>query len=192
VSRFALPDQRQEHFLFVSRLVPYKRLDLVVQAFARLGLPLAVIGDGPERKRLERLAPGNVRFLGWQPDEVVEQYMRTARALIYAADEDFGIVPVEAQACGTPVIAFGRGGVIETVVPWAEGAQTATGVFFPEQTAEALEAAVRTFQGVESAFSPQAIRTHAERFSRGRFEREFGAHVTRCWEAHCAGGDSSR
>jgi glycosyltransferase involved in cell wall biosynthesis len=187
--------EKADYFLFVSRLVPYKRLDLVIEAFGQLGLPLAVVGDGPERRRLERLAPPNVRFLGWQPDAEVRRQMGAARALIYAADEDFGITPVEAQACGTPVIAYGKGGVTETVIPWEAGPETATGLFFEEQTAESLARAVGRFLAVEGCFSRAAIRANAERFSRERFDGEVRAYVARHWEIHRArhfGGTAAR
>ena len=184
VHRFSVQPDKENYFLFVSRLVPYKRLDLVVEAFRKLRLPLVVIGDGPERRRLERHAPDNVLFLGWLSDQEVQRHMEGARALIFAADEDFGIVPVEAQACGTPVIAYGRGGVTESVVPWERGGGLATGLFFGEQRAEALEAAVREFVAVEASFSPTVIRANAERFARERFEWQFRTFVNQCRETH--------
>jgi glycosyltransferase involved in cell wall biosynthesis len=165
-------------FLLVSALVPYKRVDLAVQAFNRLRLPLVVIGTGPERQRLERLATSYARFIGWQPDEVVREYYRRCQALIFPGEEDFGIVPLEAQACGRPVIAFGKGGVLETVIalnrPTVEGGPDAapTGVFFYEPTVEALCDAVSLFQRHSTAFSPDAMRGNALRFNRPMFKEK--------------------
>ena len=163
-------------YLLVSALVPYKRVDLAVEAFNRLRLPLVVIGTGPERQRLERLATRHVRFLGWQPDEVVRDYYRRCSALIFPGEEDFGIVPLEAQACGRPVIAFGKGGALETVIALNHALvgscrdAAPTGVFFYEPTAEALCDAVSVFQQHATVFSPEAMRRNALRFNRPAFK----------------------
>ena len=117
IDRFIQSPQKDDYFIFVSRLVPYKQADLVVAAFTEMGLPLLVVGDGPQLAKCRSLAGKNISFLGYQPDAKVADLMGRARALVFAAEEDFGIVPVEAQACGTPVIAFGRGGVEDTVIP---------------------------------------------------------------------------
>lgn len=190
VERFTVRERKEEYFLCVSRLVQYKRIDLLVDAFNKLGHPLIIIGDGPERRRLEHRAAPNIKFLGRLSDDKVKNYMERARALVYAADEDFGIVPVEAQACGTPVIAYGRGGVTETVVPWKDGSRDATGVFFYEQTPQAVLGAVREFGEVEHQFSRLAIRSNAERFSRSRFEKEFMEFISEAWGNHLHGGSS--
>ena len=129
-----------DFFLVVSRLVPYKRVDVIVEAFNRLRLPLKIVGTGPEYRRLRRAAGPNVAFLGWQPDVVVRDLYASCRALVVAAEEDFGITPLEAQASGRPVIALRRGGFLETVV---EGM---TGIFFDRQDAESLADAVRAFE----------------------------------------------
>lgn len=173
VDRFRPREDREEFYLTVSRLVPYKRVDLIVEAFRRLGRPLVVIGDGPERGRLEALARGvpNIRFLGHQPDEVVRDHMERCRAFVFAALEDFGIAPVEAMAAGAPVIAYGRGGAAESVL---EGE---TGVFFHQQTPEALAEAVLRFEERAAAFHPEQCRKRAEAFSRERFLREFAGVV---------------
>lgn len=173
VDRFRPREDREEFYLTVSRLVPYKRVDLIVEAFRRLERPLVVIGDGPERKRLEEAAMGvpNIRFLGRQPDAVLRNHMERCRAFVFAALEDFGIAPVEAMAAGAPVIAYGRGGVAESVV---EGE---TGVFFPEQTPEALVEAVLRFEEKAGNFHPQRSRERAEAFSKERFLREFSKVV---------------
>ena len=177
VARFEARTQRDDFYLTTSRLVPYKRIDLIVQAFTRLGLPLIVIGDGPELGRVARLAGPNVQLLGECPDSVVEDHMQRCKAFVFAADEDFGITPVEAQAAGAPVIAYGTGGVTETVVSGE------TGIFFPQQTVESLEAAVRSFEAGAHRFHPERLRRWAEKFGRPRFKREFAALVDREWTA---------
>lgn len=179
VERFQLRAGPPEDFyLLVGGFVPYKREDLALRAFAELGRPLLVVGDGPGRRRLEAEAPPNVRFLGRLDDaEVADLYAR-CRALVYPQEEDFGIVPVEAQAAGRPVIAYGRGGASETVVPLDDPEQRApTGVWFEPQTAEALVAAVRRFEREEQRFAPAAIRRHAEQFRGERFRAELLACI---------------
>lgn len=167
LDRFTLSREVGEHFLVVSRMVPYKRVDAIVAAFRSLPeLKLTVIGDGPEMERVRALAGANVTLLGAQPDEVVTRWMRTCRALVFAAVEDFGITPVEAQACGKPVIALGRGGALETLV--GQGAQP-TALFFERQDADSIAAAVRRFVAEEASFDPEACRRNAERFSADRF-----------------------
>jgi glycosyltransferase involved in cell wall biosynthesis len=158
--------------LIVSALVPYKRVDLAVRAYARLGYPLRVIGVGGEADRLKALAAPNVQFLGWQPDAVILENYRRCRALVFPGEEDFGIVPVEAQACGRPVIAFARVGALETV---KEGV---SGVFFREQTEDALLAAVRQCAG--HPWDPAAIRRNAEQFGTDRFIRDLARSLERC------------
>jgi len=173
---FGPGDVRDDYYVTVSRLVPYKRVDLIVQAFARMPKrKLVVIGDGPEMGRIARLATPNVELLGYQPFEVMRTYMQRARAFVFAAEEDFGIVPVEAMACGTPVIAYGRGGVRESVV---EGE---TGLFFYEQTPEALCEAVEQFEHLESSLSTERICLQAERFSVTRFREAFGRLVAQAF-----------
>jgi glycosyltransferase involved in cell wall biosynthesis len=158
------PQPRENFYLAVSALAPYKRFDLAVDACRRLGRELVVIGSGQEAAKLKAKAGPGVRFLGWQPDEVIRDHYRRCRAVLFPAEEDFGIVPVEAQACGAAVVAFGRGGATETVLP------DRTGVLFGEQSVEALIDGIERFEG--SALDPAAMRANAERFSRPRFERE--------------------
>ena len=178
VERFTAGASKEDYFLFVSRLVPYKRADLVVEVFAKLGLRLLVVGDGPHMDACRRVAGPSVEFLGFQGDEEVTRLMRGARALVFAAEEDFGIVPVEAQACGTPVIAYGVGGATETVVPLAHANfDAATGVYFERQDVESLTGAVREFVAAEGHFRTSVLRANAERFSRTRFRREFSDFV---------------
>jgi len=179
VERYRPDLPREEFFVAVSRFVPYKRLDLIAKAFAMMGQELVVIGDGPERFNLERMVEPNVKLLGYQPDDVVADYLQRARAFVFAADEDFGIAPVEAQAAGCPVIAYAKGGALETVVGWP--APEATGIFFDEQTPEALEAAVRLFEDREDDFEPEVCRRNAERFGRERFQVEFRDAVGELW-----------
>jgi len=170
--RFTLYADKEPFYLAMSRLVEYKRMDLIVEAFNEMpDKELIVIGDGPELGRLEELAGPNVSLLGRQPDEAVEYYMQRARAFVFAAEEDFGIVPVEAQACGTPVIAYGKGGALETVVPGT------TGLFFQRQSAAAICHAVRRFAGAPEQFEPGQIREHAEQFAVARFRRELAEWV---------------
>lgn len=171
--KFKLQYDREDYFLFVSRLVPYKKADLIIKAFTELGLPLKVVGDGPMRGECQRLATANIELMGELGSDQVVRLMSRARALVFAAEEDFGIVPVEAQACGTPVIAFGRGGVTETVIP-ADGTnwEKATGVFFYEQNSVALKKAVEQFLIWEEKFDRQAIKRNADRFSAERFRIE--------------------
>jgi glycosyltransferase involved in cell wall biosynthesis len=164
IDRFSLQRDKQDYYLTMSRLVSYKRMDLVVQAFNEMpDKKLYVIGDGPQRNRLERLAGPNVDVLGYQPDEAVAHYMENAKAFVFAAEEDFGIVPVEAQACGTPVIAYGRGGATETVRP------EQTGVLFPEQSAASIREAVDEFERLRPRLNPEEIRRHAEQFDEASF-----------------------
>jgi glycosyltransferase involved in cell wall biosynthesis len=172
IDRFAVGRSKDDFYVTLSRLVPYKRVDLMVEAFRRMPTKkLMVIGDGPERAKLAARAPANVTFLGRQPSEQMTQYLQAARAFVFAADEDFGIAPIEAQACGTPVIAYGHGGATETVV---EGR---TGLFFEEQSAASIMAAVEAFEACEQQFDADAIRGHAEQFAPERFRRELDEFV---------------
>jgi glycosyltransferase involved in cell wall biosynthesis len=159
------------YYLVVSRLVPYKRVDLAVQACTRLSVPLIVVGDGPESASLRKMAGPTVRFVGEVDDAALREYYRGCTALIFPGIEDFGLVPVEAQACGRPVIAHAGGGALESVLP------EVTGRFFSEQTVESLMAALREF--APDMFLPDPIRRHAERFSVWRFQTEVDEFVRR-------------
>ncbi len=165
------PESREDFYLCVSALVPYKRIDLAVEACCRLGRRLLVIGSGPEATRLRRMAGSAVEFAGWCSNEEIRSQMRKCRALLFPGNEDFGIVPVEAQACGAPIIAYHDGGVSETVLDIGSGA-AGTGLFFETQSAPALAEAIETFERDDSRFSPVLARTNSERFSKDRFERE--------------------
>ena len=188
IGKFQLNEKKEDFFLTVSRMVPYKKIDLIVEAFSETGLPLKVIGDGPELKKIKEMAGRSVEFLGFRNDDVMKRYMQRARAFIFAAEEDFGIVPVEAQACGTPVIAFGKGGVTETVIPAPSsegggpgvqggGVTLPTGIFFHEQTVSALVHALKQFETIEDKFDSSEIRKNAVRFGTERFRREFRAFI---------------
>jgi len=184
VEKFTLQEKKEEFYLTASRLTPYKKVDLIVQAYAAMpNRHLVVIGDGPEMKKIRRDATPNVTVMGYQSSDVLRDYMQRARAFVFAAEEDFGIVPVEAQACGTPVIAFGKGGATETV---QDGI---TGVFFGEQTVQSLTEAVHRFEGM--TFDPQACRANAVRFAPERFRQEFSAFVDQEWQAFCERKEAS-
>lgn len=172
VDKFALSTTKEEFYLTVSRMVPYKKIDLIVEAFSYMpDKHLVVIGDGPDFKKVRAKAGPNVTLMGYQPFPVLLEYMQRARAFVFAAEEDFGIVLVEAQACGTPVIAYGKGGAAETVIPGE------TGVLFDEQSVSALVAAVRVFESHANRFDPVLIRKNAERFGIPRFKKEFKAAI---------------
>jgi glycosyltransferase involved in cell wall biosynthesis len=169
-------ETRDSAYVTVSRLVPYKRVDLIVDAFRLLpDRQLVVIGDGPERARIKAAAGPNVRLLGRAPDAVRNRWLATARAFVFAAEEDFGIAPLEAQARGTPVIAYGRGGALETI----RGLDCAepSGVLFTEQALEAIAAGVRAYEANAHRITASACRGNAARFSAERFRREFAAFV---------------
>jgi glycosyltransferase involved in cell wall biosynthesis len=172
----ALP--REDYYLAVSAFAPYKRLDLAIAACNALHRPLVLIGNGQDEARLRALAGPTIHFLGWQPDAVIRDHLRRCRALLFPGEEDFGIVPVEAQACGAPVIAFGRGGATETVIP-LEGRGTAapTGLWFVEQTVEALAEALTGFEKSRGHFSPAAARRQALRFNALRFAEELFGYL---------------
>jgi glycosyltransferase involved in cell wall biosynthesis len=161
--------ERGDHYLVVSSLSEHKRVDIAVAAFSRLGLPLYIVGTGPDEHRLKSRAAPNVAFLGRVPDDQLAHLYATARAFVFTSDDDFGIAPVEAQAAGRPVIAYGKGGALESV---KDGV---TGVLFTDQTAACLEETVRDFD--PDAYRPAAIRAHAMRFSSQRFQSQFGRIV---------------
>jgi glycosyltransferase involved in cell wall biosynthesis len=177
VSEMALVERKDDYFVVASRLVPYKRIDLVVRAFAEMpSLRLVVVGDGPEMARLRSLAAGNVTFAGYLPRPALVETIQRARAFVYAGYEDFGIVLAEAQAAGTPVVAFGRGGAIDIVKPLSSSQPT--GVLFAEQSVEAVKAAVKLLCREESNISPIVCRSNVERFSPARFRERLQSLIT--------------
>jgi glycosyltransferase involved in cell wall biosynthesis len=176
VDRFDAGQPRDDFYLAMSRFVPYKRVDLIVDAFTRLDKPLVMIGDGPLANRIAQTAGHNVKFISRATDHEVADYMQRCRAFVFAAEEDFGITVVEAQAAGAPVIAFGKGGATETVI------EEQTGLFFKQQTAASLVEAVERFEQQADSFDAQIIADHARQFSQPRFEQEFTAMVDRSWD----------
>ena len=172
VTRFHPSPERENYFITVTRLVPHKRVELLVQAFNELNLPLVIVGDGPELPRLKAMANSNIRLLGFQSDEKVAELLSKARAFVCAAEEDFGIAIVEAQAAGCPVIAYGAGGALETV---EEGV---TGLFFAEQTEASLIETVQRFEKTHQAFDAEEIKKRANRFNKARFINEFREFVS--------------
>jgi glycosyltransferase involved in cell wall biosynthesis len=177
VDKFQIGQQDGDFYVTASRIVPYKKISLIISAFRQMpSRTLVVIGDGPLLQECIATAPSNVKVLGYQPDDVLRAHLMRARAFIFAAEEDFGIAPVEAQACGTPVIAFGKGGATETVIDGE------TGLFFHEQTNEAIVKAVEEFELCRGKFDRNRIRQNAERFSTDRFCSEFRKFVLQKWE----------
>ena len=169
---------KEDFYLIVSRLVTYKRVNLAVEAFNRLGLPLVIIGDGGEAEALRKQAKGNVRFLGRLSDEEIADWYSRAKAFVFCGEEDFGITPVEAQAAGTPVIAYGRGGMLDTVVDGK------TGIYFTESTADSLCAAIQKFEQDGVACSAEQIKEHAEQFSLKRFQQQIDSYIKQCAAEH--------
>lgn len=176
VERFSLVSQKDDYYFTASRMVPYKRMDLIVEAFSHMpDKKLVVIGDGSEMRKVKSKASSNVEILGYQSNAVMQEYMQNAKAFVFAAEEDFGITPVEAQACGTPVIAYGKGGALETIRPY--GVENATGYFFKEQTVESIVGAVLFFENNSDSLTPDACRNNALRFSSSRFKKEIEQYV---------------
>lgn len=179
--------QREAYYLMVTALVPYKGVEMAIAAFNALQRPLKIIGSGPLAASLKALAGPSITFLGWRSNEELRQYYAACRALIFPAQEDFGIVPLEANAAGRPVIALGLGGALETVIPLAAAATTApTGILFTPRSAEALADAVRVFEAQEARFCPQALRQHAQQFDRQHFKTRFAHLIARLLDRHRA------
>ena len=180
LQNYTLCEQKHEFYLTASRLVPYKRIDLIVEAFSQMSdRSLIVIGDGEQMAKIRAKASSNIKFLGHLEPEALREYMQKARAFVFAAEEDFGITPVEAQACGTPVIAYGRGGVCESVR--GLDCDRPTGVFFAEQSVASIHAAVLEFEKNSDRISPKICHENAMRFSTERFQAEFLEFVEQAW-----------
>lgn len=178
--KFTVGNQKEEFYLTASRMVPYKKIDLIVEAFAKMpDKQLIVIGDGSDFEKIKNKAGKNVKLLGYQEDDVIREYMQKAKAFIFAAEEDFGITPIEAQACGTPVIAFGKGGALETVVGSLD--DNPTGMFFREQTVDSLCNAVQQFEDSYDKFTTDNCRKQAEKFAPFCFDKEFKNYIDEIW-----------
>lgn len=172
VEKFSLATEKEDFYLTASRLVPYKRIDLIIEAFARMpDKKLIVIGSGPEKERLKAKAASNISLIGYQEFDSLKSYMQKAKAFVFAAEEDFGIIVVEAMACGTPVIAGNFGGTTESVV------DKKTGVLFPNQTVDSIVEAVNNFDVIAKSINNSEIRIHSEKFSREIFEKNIKAYV---------------
>ncbi len=186
VAAFALREHKEDFYLAASRLVPYKKVPAIVEAFRALpDRRLVVVGDGGDMRRVREVAGRNVEILGYQPTAALRDLMQRAKAFVFAAEEDFGIAPVEAQACGTPVIAYGRGGARETV---RAGSPEPTGLFFEAQTPAAIAAAVLRFEREQHRYVPAACRVNAQRFAVDVFNARYSGFVAACWERFRADG----
>lgn len=177
VDDFSLIKEKGDFYLTASRMVPYKKMDLIVEAFTQMpDKKLKVIGTGPDFEKIKKLADGynNIELMGYQPFSVLKEMMQKAKGFVFAAEEDFGITPVEAQACGTPVIGFGKGGLLDTVVPGL------TGLFFQEQTTMSLISAINKFES--SSFNPVLIREQALKFSNDSFKENLSHHIAQEWD----------
>jgi glycosyltransferase involved in cell wall biosynthesis len=171
VHKFKVTEKNSDYFLIVSTLTPYKKIDLAVQLFNKIGRQLVIIGEGSHKRYLQAIAAENIDFLGFKNDEEVREYIQNCRALIFPGEDDFGIVPVEAMACGKPVLAYGKGGALETVIPGK------TGEFFFEPTVEAMEDALARLIYNEKIYKPLAIRLHANQFDREIFEKNIKKEI---------------
>lgn len=178
VSAFTIGNERDDFYLTASRMVPYKKMDLIAEAFSKMpSKKLVIIGDGPQMENVRAKSAANVHVLGYQPYAVLKDHLQRAKAFVFAAEEDFGIAPLEAQAAGTPVIAFGKGGALETIL------DEKTGLLFGEQTTASICEAVEKFETMNSKITPAACRENAMRFTHERFRREFSEFVEEKWKS---------
>lgn len=181
VNAFPLVTKKDEFYLTASRLVPYKRIDLIVEAFSHMpDKKLVVIGDGSEMRRVKSKAAKNISILGYQDNNTLLGYMQNASAFVFAAEEDFGIIPVEVQACGTPVIAFGKGGILETIRPY--GVENPTGLFFAEQNCKSIIEAILLFEKIKDSILPENCHVNALRFSDERYRMEILEFIKDKWD----------
>ncbi|WP_405208859.1 glycosyltransferase [Aquimarina sp. LLG6339-5] len=185
---FTISDKKEDYYVTCSRMVPYKKINLIVEAFSKTNKKLIVIGGGPDFKKIKKLATSNIDLMGHIEKTAMIEILRKARAFVFAAEEDFGIAPIEAQACGVPVIAFAKGGVLETIngcFITDNVVKENTGVFFKEQTIDSLLGAIEFFERHEKSFDKQTIRKQAELFSKERFEKELKKTIEQlysCWK----------
>ncbi len=214
-ARFHIAERTDDYYLAVGAFAPYKRIDLAIEAFNRLRRRLVIVGEGQEGSRLRHMAGPTIEFLGWRSDREVADLLSRCRALVFPGEEDFGILPVEAMACGRPVIAYGKGGVTETVIPLnsverrassvevserpdrdlhapRSTLHTPTGIFFHEQTVEALVRAVDLFERSSDRFEPEALRAHALAFDRSIFEKQIASYIDERLEEWKRGGRRRR
>ena len=176
---FKLHTQKDDYYLTTSRFVPYKKIGMIVEAFSKMPeKKLVVIGDGPQFKKVKSLAASNIELMGFQSRETIREYMQRAKAFVFTAVEDFGIVTVEAQACGTPVIAYGKGGSLETVI------ENETGIFFYRQHPDDIIDAVKRFESGIVVFNPAIVHNNAKRFAEERFKKEFKDFVEKAVNSH--------
>lgn len=181
-NRFTLCEQKENFYVTASRMVPYKKMDLIVEAFSSMpDKKLIVIGDGPDLEKVKLKAKSNIEILGYQSNKVMQDYMRRAKGFVFAAEEDFGITPVEAQACGTPVIAFGKGGALETVN--SDLGKNPTGIFFDKQNIQSIVESINKFEKNQDRYIPENCRANALRFSNERFRNELMSYVDEKWQA---------
>jgi len=184
VAEFSFQEKKDSYYLAASRMVPYKKMDLIVESFNKMpDKHLIVIGEGPDLDKVKKNAKGNIEILGYQPNDILKKYMQNAKAFVFAALEDFGISPLEAQACGTPVIAYGRGGALETIHGLEHSEPT--GVLYEDQSVEAITTAIRKFEENQAHINPRNCRLNAERFSSEYFCSEFTRFVDSSWEQFC-------
>ncbi|WP_447907943.1 glycosyltransferase family 4 protein [Serratia fonticola] len=181
IERFSINENKDDYYFTASRMVPYKRMDLIVEAFSHMpDKKLVVIGDGSEMGKIKEKSTKNIEILGYQPNHAMQSYMQRAKAFVFAAEEDFGITPVEAQACGTPVIAYGKGGALETIRPYGE--TKPTGLFFKQQTVGSIVDAVKSFESISNVILPVDCRQNSLRFSTERFNKELEQYIDERWD----------
>ena len=180
-------NNNEDYYFIVSAIVPYKRIDLAVESFNKNGKKLVIAGVGPGYEDLVKRASDNIIFTGWIDEGELKKYYLGCKAFIFPGEEDFGITPVEAQSYGKPVIAYGKGGVLETVIPLNETQEEhhPTGVFFKEQSVSAVNEAIEEFENNINKFDPEKIRENTSRFSRERFKREINGFIENKWSEHC-------
>jgi len=186
VERFNCNQTREEFYLSVNRLVPNKRIDLLIAAFNKSGLPLVILGDGPENTNLKKMAKSNIKFMGRVSNSEIEKYMSRCRAFVYAGIEDFGIAPVEAMASGAPVIAFGKGGVLDTIncLTKKNEHQISTGLLFQKQSSSDIFDTIDWFEDkkIWKEFNPQTLNNYAQKFSSKNFIKKFDLYINKAWE----------